>query len=201
MTAINNKLKDESSRAISSLLVSTLEACRQGDVNLAEGLGLSLQTVRLLDSLKADQITNISGNYMRDQTPLELFKIDSVKISKIIEIAAEESKLYEMIDEFLRHGACKKMMLELFGLRSTQVANRKRYLNLPTVKGRLTTITTEEGRAIYDCWLVNMKVNDLRQRLLTTSKATGLTLSKVYKFVQEAEEITNQINSKRQFAA
>lgn len=200
MTALN-KIREESSRAISLLLVSALEACRQGDVELLEGLGLSLDTMKILDTLKADQIINISGNYMRDQAPLELFKIDSDRITKIITLAAEETKTYEMIDDYLRYGACKKMMLELFGLRSTQVANRKRYLQLPTVKGRLTTITTEEGRAIYDTWLMNIKEHDYRRRLLNTAKQTGLSLSKVYKFVVETEVITNQMNQKRQFAA
>ncbi len=200
MTALN-KIREESSRAISLLLVSALEACRQGDVELLEGLGLSLDTMKILDSLKADQIINISGNYMRDQAPLELFKIDSDRITKIIALAAEETKTYELIDDFLRYGACKKMMLELFGLRSTQVANRKRYLQLPTIKGRLTTITTEEGRAIYDTWLKNITEHDYRRRLLNTAKQTGLSLSKVYKFVVETEVITNQMNQKRQFAA
>src|SRR5690606_34395617 len=165
--ALNNKLKDESSRAISSLLVTALEACRQGDVEFAEGLGLSLETMQKLDSLKADQIVNISGNYVRDLCALEVFRIDAAKISRIIELAVEETKLYEMIDDYLRFGACKKMMGELFGMRSTQVANRKKFLNLPTVKGRLSVVTVEEERRIYDSWLASIKTPDYRRRLLT----------------------------------
>src|SRR5690554_5963589 len=138
---LNSRLKEESSRLVSSLLVSALEACRQGDVDLAEGLGLSIETMQLLDRLKPDQIANLSGNYMRDLCTLELFRIDSARISRIIEIAAQESKTFEMIDEYLRRGACKKMMGELFGLRSTQIANRKKFLSLPTIKGRLSVCT------------------------------------------------------------
>lgn len=189
--ALSTKLKDESSRIISSLLLSALEACRQGDVDLAVGLGLSIETMQKLDRLKADQIFNISGNYMRDLCALEVFRIDSAKISRIIELAAEETKQYEMIDEFLRRGACKTMMGELFGMRSTQVANRKRFLNFPTIKGRLPVSTLEEQRQIYDAWLASLKVADYRERLLYVARETDLSMSKVYREIQEIEEITN----------
>jgi len=192
---LNSRLKEESSRLVSSLLVSALEACRQGDVDLAEGLGLSIETMQLLDRLKPDQIANLSGNYMRDLCTLEVFRIDSARISRIIEIAAQESKTFEMIDEYLRRGACKKMMGELFGLRSTQIANRKKFLSLPTIKGRLSVCTVSEERAIYDSWLATIKIPDYRLRLLTVARSTELTLSKIYRVVQEIEEITNPTKS------
>ena len=190
--ALSTKLKDESSRFISSLLLSALEGCQQGDMELAERLGLSIETMQKLDRLRADQIFNISGNYVRDLSALEVFQIDSRKISRIIELAAEETRQYEMIDEFLRRGACKTMMAELFGMRSTQVASRKKFLNLPTVKGRLPVSTLEEQRHIYDAWLDSIKIADYRERLLYVARATNLSMSKIYREVQEIEEITNK---------
>ncbi|MFG0449347.1 STY4526/YPO1902 family pathogenicity island replication protein [Shewanella sp. YQ_9] len=190
--ALSTKLKDESSRFISSLLLSALEGCQQGDMELAERLGLSIETMQKLDRLRADQIFNISGNYVRDLSALEVFQIDSRKISRIIELAAEETRQYEMIDEFLRRGACKTMMAELFGMRSTQVASRKKFLNLPTVKGRLPVSTLEEQRQIYDAWLDSIKIADYRERLLYVARATNLSMSKIYREVQEIEEITNK---------
>ncbi|MCZ0866545.1 STY4526/YPO1902 family pathogenicity island replication protein [Dasania sp. GY-19] len=190
--ALSTKLKDESSRFISSLLLSALEGCQQGNMELAERLGLSIETMQKLDRLRADQIFNISGNYVRDLSALEVFQIDSSKISRIIELAAEETRQYEMIDEFLRRGACKTMMAELFGMRSTQVASRKKFLNLPTVKGRLPVSTLEEQRQIYDAWLDSLKIADYRERLLYVARATNLSMSKIYREVQEIEEITNK---------
>lgn len=194
---LNNKLKHESSRIISALLLSALEACRQGDVELAEGLGLSIEVMQKLDKLKADQIFNISGNYMRGLPALEIFRIDSAKISRIIELAAEEAKQYEVIDEFLRRGACKTMMNELFGMRSTQVANRKKFLNLPTIKGRLSISTLEQQRQIYDAWSAAIEIIDYRERLLYIARETGVSLSRIYREVQEIEKITNTSNSTR----
>jgi hypothetical protein len=194
--ALNNKLREESSRAISSILITALEACRQGDVELVEGLGLSLETMQKLDTLKADQIANISGNYMRDQSVMELFQFNTQKMAKIIEIASEETKQFEMVDGYLRRGACKKMMNELFGMRSTQVANRKRFLSIPTVKGRITVTTLDEQREIYNSWLASIKTPDYRERLLIVSKETGLMLSKVYREVLVIEEIQNQSNKR-----
>lgn len=190
--ALSTKLKDESSRFISSLLLSALEGCQQGDMELAERLGLSIETMQKLDRLRADQIFNISGNYVRDLSALEVFQIDSSKISRIIELAAEETRQYEMVDEFLRRGACKTMMAELFGMRSTQVASRKKFLNLPTVKGRLPVPTLEEQRQIYDAWLDSIKIADYRERLLYVARATNLSMSKIYREVQKIEEITNK---------
>ncbi|WP_444928302.1 STY4526/YPO1902 family pathogenicity island replication protein (plasmid) [Microbulbifer sp. TRSA002] len=189
--ALSTKLKDESSRFISSLLLSALEGCQQGDMELAEKLGLSIEIMQKLVRLRADQIFSISGNYVRDLSALEVFRIDTPKISKIIELAAEETRQYEMIDEFLRRGACKIMMGELFGLRSTQVASRKKFLNLPTVKGRLPVSTLEEQHQIYDAWLNSIKIAGYRERLLYVARETDLSMSKIYREVQEIEEITN----------
>ena len=58
--ALSTKLKDESSRFISSLLLSALEGCQQGDMELAERLGLSIETMQKLDRLRADQKFNHS---------------------------------------------------------------------------------------------------------------------------------------------
>ena len=84
------------------------------------------------------------------------------------------------------------MMAELFGMRSTQVASRKKFLNLPTVKGRLPVSTLEEQRQIYDAWLDSIKIADYRERLLYVARATNLSMSKIYREVQEIEEITNK---------
>lgn len=193
--AASSKLKDESSRFISSLLLTALEGCQQGDMELANRLGLSIETMQKLDRLKADQIFSISGTYVRDSTALEVLTIDTHRISKIIELAAQEMKQFEMIDEFLRRGACKTMMSELFGMRSTQVASRKKFLNLPTVKGRLPISTIEEQRKIYDAWLASINIPGLRERLLYVARKTGLTLSKVYREVQEIELVQNSTPS------
>jgi len=193
---LNSKLREESSRAISSILVTALEACRQGDVELVENLGLSLETMQLLDQLKADQISNISGNYMRDQTLMDVFTFNSEKMAKIIEIAAEETKQFELVDEYLRRGACKKMMNDLFGMRSTQIANRKKFLGIPTVKGRITVTTSDEQHQVYDAWLAAIKTPDYRERLLLVSTETGLMLSKIYREVLIIEEIQNQSNKR-----
>jgi len=187
----NNWLKAETSRMISTMLVTALETCREGDVGLAEKLGLSVEVMRQLDKLKPDQIANISGNYMRDITALEILQVDAGKLARFVKAAAEETMMNEMIDEYLLHGACKTMMGELFGLRSTQVANRKKFLNIPTVKGRLRVSTLDQQKFIYDAWLASIKVTDLRERYLIVAKETGLSLSRIFREVKEIESIQN----------
>ena len=189
---VNARIKEDSSRAISALLCHVLEATRQGDVDLAKSLGFDIDTIRNLDKLKADQISNLSHSYLRDKCALGIFQIDTAKMSRIIEIAAEETRTYELIDEYLGRGACKLMMRDLFGLRSTQVANRKRLLNIPTIKGRLSVISVEEEQKIYDAWLASIEIGDIRERYLAVAVRTGLSLSKIYRVVLEIEEIEVQ---------
>ncbi|BEH16640.1 STY4526/YPO1902 family pathogenicity island replication protein [Marinobacter shengliensis] len=193
--ATNVKLKTESSRFLSTILVSALESCREGDFGLQEDLGLSLEAMQALDQLKADQIQSISENYVRDVPNLKWFPVDVSKLTRIIEIEAREAQRYVMIDEFLRRGACKEMMAELFGLRSTQVASRKRFLNVPTVKGRLPATTLDEQRRVYDSWLANIAIADNRQRMLVVAKSTGIPLSQIYREVQIIEQVAATAHS------
>lgn len=185
------KLREESSRFISNLLIAAIEACQTGDMDLPNKLGLSIQTLRKLDQLRADQISSISGNYVRDLAALDILKIDEERISMIVDLAAKQREEWSLVDEYLRRGACKTMMADLFGLRSTQVASRKKFLNLKTVKGRLKVSTAQEQRLIYDAWLESIKISDFRERLIYVGRKTNLSMSMIYREAQEIEKISN----------
>jgi len=83
----------------------------------------------------------------------------------------------------------------MFGLRSTQVASRKRFLNVPTVKGRLPATTLDEQRRVYDSWLANIAIADNRQRMLVVAKSTGIPLSQIYREVQIIEQVAATAHS------
>lgn len=190
---LNNRIKEESSRIISLLLVAALEACRQGEVELVEQFGLSIDSMRNLDQLKADEILRLANLYMRDICAMDIFCLDGQKLERLVNAAIEERKENALIDEYLQRGACKGMMEELFGLRSTQIANRKKFLNIPSVRGRLSVITVEEERKIYYSWLEHLKPKpDYRERMLAVAKETELPLSKVYRVIKVVEEVKNQ---------
>lgn len=190
---LNNRIREESSRIISLLLVAALEACRQGEVELVEQVGLSIDSMRHLDQLKADEISRLANLYMRDICAMDIFCIDAQKLERLVNAAIKDRKENVLIDEYLQCGACKVMMEEMFGLRSTQIANRKKFLNIPTVRGRLSVTTVEEQRKIYNSWLEHLKQEpDYRERLLAVAKETELPLSKVYRVVKVVEEVKNQ---------
>jgi hypothetical protein len=168
---------------------------------LASELGLTIESLQKLDKLRADQITTIASNYVRDLSVDQIFPIQAERICKIIDIATADARQIELIDEFLRRGACKTMMSTLFGMRSTQVASRKKFLNLQTIKGRLPVSTYEEQRAIYKAWLDSIEITDVRERLLSVATNTGMSMSKIFREVQEIERVTNVTNSKKQICA
>ena len=193
---INLKVKEGSSRAIAGLLLHLAEACRQGDGELAEAMGFDLETLRQLEKLSPVQIENLSSTYMKPLCAVSIFNIDSNKMSSIIASEAEKTRELGIVDEYLKLGASKQLMNLHFGWRSTQVASRKRFLDLPTVKGRLS-ISLEEERAVYDAWLETVRDVDVRERYLRVATITGITLSKIFRIVTSIENIeTNKLTSK-----
>lgn len=198
--SFNTKIKDDSSRAISTLLLFVLDSCRKGDTGTASEFGLDIDSMRLLEKLKPDQINHLSNSYLREKSAYEIFNLDLNKLSFMIERAAADSDLYEVCDEYLRLGASKNMMRDLFGMRSTQVANRKKFLNIKSVLGRMTVVTHDEQRLIYDSWLANIKETDFRLRLLNVARSTSLPLFKVYNVVNEIEEVKNPKHDQRHCA-
>jgi hypothetical protein len=177
-----------------------MDSCRKGDSNVATELGLDLTSMRLLENLKPDQINNLSISYLRESCPLEVFNLDLKKLSNMIQVAAGDVQTYEMSDEYLRRGASKNMMKDLFGMRSTQVANRKKFLNIESSFGRTTGATPLEQDAIYDSWLATIKTTDYRRRLLDVSIKTNIPLFKVYTVVTEIEEVNNLKQNQRHCA-
>lgn len=188
---LHSRIKDDSSRAIATLLFFIMDSCRKGDTNIATELGLDIDSMRLLESLKPDQVNQLSTSYLRESCPFEIFNLDLTKLSNMIHVAADDRETYEMCDEYLRRGASKNMMKELFGMRSTQVANRKKFLNIKSSFGRTTSATPKEQDSIYDSWLASIKTTDYRRRLLEVSIETNIPLFKVYSVVVEIEEVNN----------
>ena len=194
-------IKDDSSRAISTLLFYIMDSCRKGDSNIATDLGLDIEAMRKLESLKPDQINQLSTSYLRESNPIEIFNLDLNKLSNMIQVASDDVRTYEMSDEYLRRGASKNMMKDLFGMRSTQVANRKKFLKIESTFGRTTRATHSEEKAIYDAWLASIRTTDYRQRLLDVAIQTNIPLFKVYFVVNEIEEITNAKNDQQRHCA
>lgn len=197
---LHARIKDDSSRAISTLLFYIMDSCRKGDTNIATELGLDIDSMRLLESLKPDQINQLSTSYLRESCPFEIFNLDLSKLSNMIHVAADDCQTYEMCDEYLRRGASKNMMKDLFGMRSTQVANRKKFLNIKSSFGRTTSATPEEQDLIYDSWLASIKTTDYRRRLLDVSMETNMPLFKVYSVVAEIEKVNNAEQNQRHCA-
>jgi hypothetical protein len=198
--SFHTRLKDDSSRAISALLFYVMDRCRKGDGNVATELGLDISSMRQLENLKPDQINHLSISYFRETCPLEIFKLDLKKLSNMIQAAAEDMQTFEMSDEYLRRGASKNIMKDLFGMRSTQVANRKKFLNIKSSLGRSSSASPLEQDAIYDSWLASIRTTDYRRRLLDVSIETDIPLSKVYSVVAEIEDVNNSKQNQRQCA-
>ena len=179
---------EECTRVVSALLLDVIDNSRQGDIELAESLGLGIDTINMLHKLKPEQLHSLSKTYMKTKVGKSVLGIDATTISNIINAAANESEMLDVLDEYIIHGASKRMVKDFFGIRSTQFAARKRILGVPTTRGRKKYITDDEKREIYDAF-TETKEPDERRKYLEVAKKTNQSLHNVYVIIQEIEEI------------
>lgn len=195
----SNQVKERSSRALTDLLYFVYESCKQGDIEIAEYLGLSMDTIRSLDKLESHQVNGITQHYMKGKCALELFNIDTDKLGQVIEnVASVDRQQEKLVDEYLKRGASNQMLQEMFGLRSTQVASRKRLLGIETARGRKAYLNEEDERLIFDSWLANLKIADERERYLVVSYDTNINLALVFKAVSEIKEMKEMKSFRKQ---
>ncbi len=138
--------KEEYSRLISAVLLDVIEGSRQGDLSLAEAIGLDLNSVKTLNSLKAEQLHTLSRTYSQYKKGHSLFNIDTSRIRNIIAAAATESEILETIDQYILYGASNSIIEELFGYTSIQIATRKKVLGIKTPKGPKKQISPAEKK-------------------------------------------------------
>ena len=174
------RYSEEYTRLVSAILLDIIDNSRQGDVSLAESIGLDLNAINTLHKLKPDQLYSLAKIYIKNKISSAIFDIDAIKMTHIINAAANESDRFEIMDQFIVNGASKQMIEEFFGMRSTQVATRKRILGVKSIKGRKKYISNEEKRQINQAFHQTATMNDERLRYLHVAKHTNQSLHNVY---------------------
>ncbi len=182
-------------RALTALLVSVLESCRHGETGIHKVMGLDVDVIRELDCLKPDQITRVCHEYVCSTSGVDIYSVDANRMKLFINEAVADKRNLNLIDDYLRHGASKQMMGDMFGWRSSQISFRKKILNIKKV-GRRFVVSEEEERRIYDSWLSHKSVSDERERYLLVSKETRTSLPKIYRVVRDIYESNPILKSK-----
>lgn len=189
MISFNNKLKEDASKALVVLMINIILESRDGGKDMSEQLGIDVSVLRDLETLKTDDLTRVANQYVRTVGPLSIFNIDFTLIRSAITNQAAEAHLSQLADDYLKKGACKNTMKELFGWRSTQVTHRRKIIEAPVSYGRGAFDTTEEqDLAIYQLWIDSLMTPDPRVRYLSIAVKLGLSVTTVYRNIKLIEE-------------
>lgn len=189
MNIAATRYTEECTRLVSALLLDVIDNSRQGDISLAESIGLDIDTINMLYKLKPEQLHSLSKTYIKSKVSSAAFGIDASTISNIINVAANESEMLDILDQYIIHGASKLMIEKFFGVRSTQFATRKRILGVTTNnKGRKKYISDNEKRDIYNAF-TETDEQDERRRYLQVALKTNQSLHNVYVTIQEIQDI------------
>ena len=194
----HNKILEETSRYITSLLFLALEECQAGNIGVAEGMGLNIELLRSLDQLRPELVPRVAANYVRGWSTLKSLNFDSSRLRSLVESAYNESKTQNLVDEYLRHGACKVVMAEFFGWRSVQVAGRKKLLKIHSSRGRLKITTVDEQRRVFSAWKASGHIEDIRERVLYIAITADVTVTAAYREIREISEVQAKYKNKVQ---
>ncbi|PCK08192.1 MAG: hypothetical protein COA42_10310 [Alteromonadaceae bacterium] len=189
------KCKNELVRLFTSFLSYALQDSRNGELELADILGLETSDCKALESLSSDQVSAIAEKYAAF-IPIDVLQINKELFSNIMKGVFRERERAEQLDEMICRGACNNMLKDFFGLRNKQIANRKRILSYESTPGRHRIISDREQHAIYQCWLKSDEIEDLAERYLHVAKNTGLELKYIYSFVSTLDKSIQNISSR-----
>ena len=187
----SHRAKERSATFLSEVLLEAAASCREGDFRLAEALGFEIDDIRELEALNPADIHRAAKNSSRDCCAFEAVKVNTNQLKLIVSSANRATTQQEMIDRFIKAGACNAMLDALFGARSSHIANRKRLLGLEVSKGKKRAYpTVEQEQVVYSSWLANLHIADVKDRYLAVHNETGEKLAIIYKVTESIIEVT-----------
>lgn len=187
MISPNEKFKVETISYVTRQLLIMLEATRNGDMRLANQLGFDAKMTAELEVLPANQFESVVERYIERCTmSFHLFDPATIKL------ALNNTSEQEMIDQFIRHGACNRSLSEIFGLRADAVAARREILQVKASRGRSKSPDHKVEQTVFDMWL-GFKADSamtFKSSILQIAKLTKIDITHIYRFVERCERIT-----------
>ncbi|MBK5944815.1 STY4526/YPO1902 family pathogenicity island replication protein [Halorhodospira halophila] len=110
------------------------------------------------------------------------------RLATAIQKARRRAREDELIDDLLRHQAHGAMMEALFGLKSSEVAQRRRELGVVSQQGRPRRLEPKEADAVWSAWQAYSQL-PIAERYLRVAKECRVTAQAVWQLVLEAEAI------------
>ena len=152
----------------------------EGDFKTAECMGLSNEQMSTIGDLSTQDIHVLS-----DLTQAKFLSVqfDQKALDKALVIIGDKKRHQHKIYELLKKGASYPVMKYLYGLTTSDMANYKKFLNLPKSEGR-PSLPSEDKQ--HNLWKhithvdIHIKTEELADKLLHASKATNLQINVIW---------------------
>jgi hypothetical protein len=189
----SRQLRNSCKDFLAAYLVHAIQELKAGEM---VDSGVDPEVLRALDGLTGDQLFKVVERYFLRTHPSQFIRIDTEAMAKLVIAQGASAREEALIDEFILRGATKDMMRDFFGLRSTQVSERRKALNTHSNRGRKARITDEERDRIFDSWQ-SIRLSDKRERLICVARETGIPLFKILVVVEEIEAFSRKNTPRR----
>jgi len=177
----------ESDYAYQTLLyVSRLVS--DGDFKIAECMGLSNEQMSKIGDLSTQDIHVLSG---LTRAKFVSVQFDKKALDKALVIIGDKKRLKHKIYELLKEGASYPVMKYLYGLTTADMANYKKFLNLPRNEGRPTVPSEDEQNILWKHIThvdIHTKTEELADKLLHASRETNLRISVIWLVLNKWEK-------------
>ena len=152
----------------------------EGDFKAAECMGLSNEQMSTIGDLSTQDIHILS-----DLTQAKFLSVqfDQKVLDKALVIIGDKKRHKHKIYELLKQGASYPVMKYLYGLTTSDMANYKKFLNLPRSDGRPSVPSEDEQNMLWRHIThvdIHNKTEELADKLLQASRATNLQINVIW---------------------
>lgn len=180
----SEKLQAESVSFLARQLLILSNSARDGDMDIAEALGVDIETIQVLEKTPACELEAIAAQYFKIQETSPI-NINALKV------ALKKPSDNALIDECIIHGANNDVLINNFGLSNVQIATRRKLLCVPVRKGRVAVPTEAQLSDITQMWF-EMKINNKYsqiEKILYVAKTLSISVCNVNNHVEQLERI------------
>jgi len=150
----------------------------EGDFKAAECMGLSNEQMSKIGDLSSQDIHVLSG---LTQAKILSVQFDKKALDKALEIIGNKKRHQRKIYELLRQGASYPVMKYLYGLTTSDMANYKKFLNLPRSDGRPSVPSEDKQNMLWKhITHVDINTDELADKLLHASRVTNIRINVIW---------------------
>lgn len=147
-----------------------LNEIHRGNYNACKAMGVNEEVICCLQHLSPAKLSRLIYSHVC----WGRFEVDTTVFKRLLDGLDDNRE--SIINRAVRLGASSPMMLECFGLTHSETAQRRRLLRVPTRKGRLVELSTDQKTEIWHRWQALIKDSEKSVKQLTSLEKLDLMM-------------------------